>query len=233
MESAVNDWLYTLSFIIKSNYGLAPFLAFFAGILVSFTPCSLSGVPLVIGYVGGAAGKNTRKAFHLSLVFAFGMALTYTVLGTLASILGRLLQGAGSWWYILLGILMILMALQTWGIINFIPSTYAVNLNKKQGYIGAILAGILAGLFSSPCATPVLVVLLALVAEKGSLIWGVLLLLVYSAGHSILVIIAGTSIGFVRKLSASGNYGRTSRILNFIMGIFMVAIALYMFYLGF
>ena len=73
--------------IIKSNFGLAPFLAFFAGILVSFTPCSLSGVPLVIGYVGGTAGKDTGKAFRLSLVFACGMAITYTVLGTLASVL--------------------------------------------------------------------------------------------------------------------------------------------------
>jgi cytochrome c biogenesis protein CcdA len=77
--------------------------------------------------------------------------------------------------------------------------------------MGAFFAGILGGLFSSPCATPVLIALLAIVAQKGSLLWGALLLLLYSAGHSTLVLIAGTSIGFVKKLSANEKYVRQAR----------------------
>jgi cytochrome c biogenesis protein CcdA len=132
-----------------------------------------------------------------------------------------------------LGLLMVLMALQTWEIFNFIPSTYAINKNIKRGFIGAFLAGILGGLFSSPCSTPVLIVLLAFVAEKGSILWGILLLLLYSIGHSTLVMIAGTSIGFVEKLSVSEKYGLISKVLKIIMGIIILLIAFYMFYLGF
>jgi cytochrome c biogenesis protein CcdA len=161
------------------------------------------------------------------------MAVTLTTLGTAASLLGRLFTGAGSWWYIFLGILMLLMALQTWDMINIIPSTYAISMNKKRGFLGAFFAGILGGLFSSPCATPVLVVLLAFVAKEGNLLYGILLLLLYSLGHSVLVLIAGTSIGFVQKLSASGRYGDISKILKIIMGIIILLIAFYMFYLGF
>ena len=160
------------------------------------------------------------------------MAVTFTLLGTLASILGRLLQGAGAWWYIVLGVLMVLMALQTWEIFSFIPSTYAIGRNTKRGYIGAFFAGILGGLFSSPCSTPVLIALLAIVAEKGSLLWGILLLLLYSIGHSTLVMIAGSSIGFVKKLSASQKYGKTAKVLQIIMGAMILLIAFYMFYLG-
>ncbi|MDD4189617.1 MAG: cytochrome c biogenesis protein CcdA, partial [Eubacteriales bacterium] len=94
-------------------------------------------------------------------------------------------------------------------------------------------AGILGGVFSSPCATPVLIVLLAVVAGQGKLLWGALLLLLYSAGHSVLVLVAGTSIGFVRKLNASEKYGRASKILKIVMGLLILMIALYMFYLGF
>ncbi len=187
----------------------------------------------MIGYVGGTGEQNTKKAFWLSAVFSIGMAITFTILGATASLLGRLLQGTGSWWYILLGVLMLLMALQVWDIFNFVPSSYAMNKNTKRGFLGAFLTGVLGGFFSSPCATPVLVVLLALVAKKGSFLWGILLLLLYSLGHSFLVLIAGTSVGFVQKVLSSDKYGRASKILKVLTGLMIMGIGFYMFYLGF
>lgn len=233
MEALINEWLAGLSVLITANIWLAPLFALIAGVLTAFTPCSLSSVPLVIGYVGGTSQRETKKAFKLSVVFALGMAVTFTILGVAASLLGQLMQGTGSWWYILLGILMMLMALQTWEIYHFIPGTNALSKSTKRGYIGAFLAGILGGLFSSPCATPVLIVLLTIVAKEGNLLWGILLLLSYSIGHSILVLTAGTSIGFVQKLSANNQYGKVSTVLRVVMGTVIFLLALYMFYLGF
>lgn len=233
MDLVINQWLESLSGAISSNIWLAPIVALLAGILTSFTPCALTSVPLVIGYVGGTGQRDTKRAFWLSVVFSIGMSVTFTVLGTAASLLGRLMQGTGSWWYIILGILMLLMALQTWEIYNFIPSTYAISKSTKRGYAGAFFAGMLGGFFSSPCATPVLVVLLAMVAKEGSMLKGVVLLLLYSIGHSFLVMVAGTSVGFVHKLSSSEKYGGVSKILRIVMGSLIMLIALYMFYLGF
>ncbi len=233
MDAIINGWLEPFSAAILENAWLAPLLALFAGVLTSFSPCCLSSVPLVIGYVGGVGGHDTKRSFLYSAVFSGGMAITYTSLAVAASLLGRLMSGAGKWWYIVLGILMLLMALQTWNVFQFVPSTHALGKNKKRGAIGALVAGILAGLFSSPCATPVLVTLLALVIQKGNFAWGVMLLLLYSVGHSTLVMIAGTSVGFVKRLSASPKYGVVSRALSIIMGILMVLLALYMFYIAF
>ena len=229
----INDWLDTLGVLINNNFWLAPFLAILAGILTSFTPCSLSSMPLVISYVGGYAGNDVKKAFRYSLVFCIGMAITFAVLGTTASLLGKIMQGAGSWWYLVLGVLMVLMALQTWELINVVPQSGAMSKNPKKGYIGAVIAGMLGGLFASPCATPVLVVLLAMVAKQGNLLWGLLLLILYSIGHSILLLIAGTSVGFVKKLSASKRFGRFNMIFKIVMGLLILLIGLYMFYLGF
>ena len=197
------------------------------------TPCSLSSVPLVIGYVGGTGQRDTKKAFWLSVTFAAGAAVTFKILGVTASIAGRLIGTSASWWYIVLGILMLLMALQTGGIFEIIPSSYLISKNTKRGIIGAFIAGILGGVFSSPCATPVLIALLAIVAGKGSIIWGILLLLLYSIGHGILAVFAGTSIGFVQKMSTSEKYGRASTALKIIMGALILLIGFYMFYLGF
>ncbi len=208
-------------------------LALLAGVLTSFTPCSLSSIPLVIGYVGGVGQRDTKKAFLLSVTFVAGAAATFTTLGVIASLAGKLIGTSASWWYIILGILMILMALQTWGIFEIIPSSYLILKNTRKGFVGAFIAGILGGIFSSPCSTPVLIALLAIVAGKGSILWGILLLLLYSIGHGMLAIIAGTSIGFVQKLSSGEKYGKASTILKIAMGALILLIGFYMFYLGF
>ncbi len=230
----INDWLDTLSTLIQNNFWLAPLLALLAGILTSFTPCCLSSIPLIVGYVGGTGQKNTKKAFKLSLVFALGSAVTFTTLGVIASSLGKLVGVTGGmWWYLILGVLMVLMALQTWEIFEIIPSSYLQSKNTKKGFVGAFLAGVLGGVFSSPCSTPVLIALLAIVAGKGSILWGILLLLIYSIGHGILAVIAGTSVGFARKLTQSEKYGKLSKIIKVIMGALILFVGFYMFYLAF
>ena len=140
---------------------------------------------------------------------------------------------SSSLWYIILGVLMVLMALQTWGIFNFIPSVNLLSKSKRRGFIGAFFAGVLGGIFASPCSTPVLIALLAIIAGKGNFVWGLLLMLLYSVGHSVLVMIAGTSIGFVKKISESGGYNKAGTILTTIMGVLILLVGLYMFWLAF
>jgi cytochrome c biogenesis protein CcdA len=229
----MNSILENLTGFMTGNTWIAPLIALLAGVLASLMPCSLSTVPLIIGYVGGIENKDTGRAFRLSLTFVIGTALTFTILGVIASYAGRLIGRAAPWWYIILGVLMLMMAFQTWGIFNFIPSSYLISKNKKRGYIGAFLAGILGGIFSSPCSTPVLIALLAIVAGRGSPVWGILLLLLYSLGHGILALIAGTWVGFVKSLSAGKKYGIASEIMKITLGALMLLIGFYMFYLGF
>lgn len=229
----IEGWLNTLSAMIKQHMWLAPLLALLGGVLTSVTPCALSNVPLVIGYVGGTGQRDTKRAFLLSITFAAGTAITFTVLGVAASAAGKMIGTSASWWYILLGALMVLMALQTWEVYNFIPSTNLVSKNSRRGFVGALAAGVLGGIFSSPCATPVLIVLLGVLAGGQNLVWGAVLMLCYSIGHSALTIAAGTSVGFVQKLNESQKYGVFTKVLKIALGAIMLAMALYMFYLGF
>lgn len=212
---------------------LTPVLALLAGVITSFMPCALSTIPLVVGYVGGTSQKDSKKAFRLSLIFILGMAVTNTGLAVAATLAGKIVGNTNPWWYIALGVLMVFMALQTWGIFEIIPSSYLISKNTKKGGIGAFVAGLLGGIFSSPCATPVLVVLLAIVSIQGNILWGILLFVLYSIGHGVLSVIAGTSLGFVQKLAANEKYGKFSKILTIGMGFLILAMGLYMFYLGF
>lgn len=135
--------LENIANIINTNLWIAPLLAFIAGIITSFTPCSLSSIPLVISYVGGIGTIDIKKAFKLSIIFAIGSAITFTTLGVIATAVGSLIGTTNSWWYILLGVVMMLMSLQTLEIYEVIPSSYLLSKNNKKGYIGAIISGIL------------------------------------------------------------------------------------------
>lgn len=229
----IDIWLNSIADTIQNNGWMAPLLALLAGALTSFTPCSLSNIPLIIGYVGGIGERNEKKAFFYSVIFAIGTAVTFVTLGFIATSAGRLMGTSSKVWYLLLGVLMVLMAMQTWEIFQIIPSVNLLSKSKAKGAVGAFIAGILGGIFSSPCSTPVLIALLGIVAGKGNLLWGILLMFLYAVGHSVLVIIAGTSIGFVKKISGNEKYAKVGNVLKILMGFAILLIGLYMFYLGF
>lgn len=228
MDAAIS-WIAAF---IGENVWFAPLAAFVGGVLTSFTPCSLSGASLAIAYVGGVERKGTSQSLKLSLVFALGTAVAFCVLGIVATAAGSLLGSGGGWLYIVLGVLMIAMALQVLGIVEIVPSTYLTSKNTRRGYLGALITGVLAGVFASPCSAPVLIALLAVVASSGSIVWSTVMLLAYSVGHSILAVAAGTSTGFVKSLSESNKYGRISQVLKYVMAFVIAAIGAYLIYTG-
>lgn len=158
--------------------------------------------------------------------------MTFTTLGILSAILGKMMNVFGTWWYLLLGILMLLIGLQILGIVNIIPSRTS-SVSKRKGAIGAFLLGLIAGVFGTPCSTPVLIAILLFVAERGDIFSGILLLLSYSIGHSILIVIAGSSVAITQKLATSSHTEKIGKALKIILGILVIVIALYLFYLGF
>lgn len=234
MFEFLNQLTEKFSYLILESVWFSPLLALIAGVITAFSPCCLSSVPLIIGYVGGTGQKTIKRSFQLSLVFSIGMVVTSTALGIIVALLGSMVQSyyAGGWWFVVLGILMILMAFQVWEIVNIIPSTYLVGKSKKQGYIGAFIAGMLGGIFSSPCSTPVLVALLTIVAQQGNVFWGGFLLLLYSIGHSVLFLLAGTFTGSVKEFMRSNKYSLLSSMVKWGSGIVILLLGLYLLYLG-
>ncbi|MCY6370186.1 cytochrome c biogenesis CcdA family protein [Clostridium ganghwense] len=227
----MSELLNNFSNLISNNVYIALGISFLAGIVSSFSPCILSTLPLVIGYVGESGAKDKKTAFKYSLFFSIGLVITFTVLGVVFSLLGQFMNITGTWWYLVLGVIMLLVGLHLLGVIG--SSDKACKMpNRRKGFWGAFFLGILGGALSSPCSTPVLAAILAFVAQKGNVILGGLMLLLYSIGHSILILIAGTSIGFVQQLSMSNKTMAVGRILKTILGILVIIMGLYLVYLG-
>lgn len=183
--------------IIAQNTWWAFPVALFAGIVSSFSPCVLATIPLLVGYVAGCAGSDHKRAWWYSLCFCLGLVMTLTAMGAAAAALGKLLLLAGSWWFILLGMLMLLFGLEMLGIARLIARSCRLP-GRQTGLGGAFLLGILGGALASPCATPVLAAILAFVASKADVLFGVALLTTYSIGHCFLILVAETSVGLAQ-----------------------------------
>ena len=177
-------------------------LVFLGGVLSSASPCVLAAVPLVVATVGGA-GTTRARAAMLTAAFATGLAVCFTALGAVAALSGRLLGDIGVAWPLLLSAVLAIMGLHLAGVLHLpMPRVDAARLGKA-GIAGAFALGALTGTLSSPCATPILVVILSLVAFERKVLWGTTLLFAYSAGHVVLLLAAGLATGFVTALIGS------------------------------
>lgn len=223
--------LENLGNLITQNSWLGLIIAFVAGLLTFFTPCGLSTVPMVIAYVGGTSSTR-KKAFVYSVFVALGQVVVLTIYGVVLAFIGEVFPG-GIWtvlFNILMGILMVIMAYEMWGLTNIFGKTCGANIKTtKKGVLGAFLVGLTGVVFSTPCSTPVLIAItgVALTSATG---WinTVLLMLCYSIGFSLLGVVCGTSIGFVRQLQSSPKFERAAEIIKIVLGCIIFIFGLYL-----
>ena len=228
----METFLNYLSQSLSGNPFLAYFGVFLGGVLSSSSPCVLATIPLVIGYVGGYSEGDRRKAFLYSLTFILGLSITFTILGAIASLVGGLFGIISRTWYFIVGGIAIIIGLHLIGLFNW-SLPVPVHLQPKQrGILGAFLLGIFFGIVSSPCATPVLALILTFVASKGEIAYGTSLLFVYALGHCALIFLAGTATGFVENFVKSKGISNVTAWGKRIGGSIVVFAGIYLFYLG-
>ncbi len=197
------------------------------GLISAASPCVLAAIPLIIGYVGGYSGGNKKKAAIYSLVFILGLSITFTVLGAAASAMGQFLSFAGQWLYIGLAVIAVTMGLQLMGLISIPLPFQKTRQVKSRGLWGAFLLGLLTGTVSSPCATPVLAVILAYVSTQGDILYGGSLLFAYAVGHCALIFIAGLSIGLTESMVSSKGIKNFSLYSKRFSGALLILAGLY------
>lgn len=214
--------------IIQTNPWLAFGLAFAGGLLTASNPCVLAMIPLMIGFVGGTKEVvGIKKSFLFSLLFVVGLSITFGVMGVIAATTGTLLGDVGNFWKYIVVAVCFLMGIHLLEIVKIpIPSIRMKNV-KFSGMIGAFFMGLLFGIVSTPCAVPILAVILVLIASKGNMVYGLGLLFFYALGHCVLVIIAGTSIGAAKGLLESKHFQKANVILRKVAAVLIIAVGVY------
>ena len=225
----MDAWLESLSNVVQ-NHGWVAFPAcFLAGVISSASPCVLAMIPLVIGYVSGYSEGSPKKAIQYSLVFTLGLTITFTILGVIAGALGRLFGDVGGFWKYVLPPVAVVLGLLLLGVFKFNIGISQRFMPKRKALLGAFLMGLFFGIVATPCATPVLAVVLTVAAAQKRIAYSGALLLCYALGHWILVLGAGISAGFAQKVLASRGIANFSDYSKKIAGVILIGAGIYLF----
>jgi cytochrome c-type biogenesis protein len=221
----------TVLALLESNSLLAFVGAFGAGSITAIAPCSLISVPLLVGS-SVALNKDLegkKKVFYtyaFASLFALGVMISFSVLGFIVAKFGGFFSIAPMWAYILASLFSILIGLYAWGVLGEVnKSSIMIHLIKYRLF-GGFLIGIIFGLVSTPCASAPLVAIITVAANSGYM-YAYGLILTFALGHSLLLLIAGVSIGFTQSITSNKTIAKVSNSINKGFALLLIGIGVY------
>jgi cytochrome c-type biogenesis protein len=232
----VIDGLFNLlSQLLSGSFALALLASLIWGILsILLSPCHLSSIPLIIGYITSRESKSTGQSFLLALFFAFGILLTIALVGIITASLGRLIGDVGVWGNILVAAIFILMGLYLLDVISLNWSSLPLSANTS-GYWGALGLGLLFGIGLGPCTFAYMAPVLGIVFSMAQTGWlkPVLLILAFGIGHSAVIALAGGLGHWVQGYLNWSSQSRATGIVKKCAGVLVLLGGAYFIYTAF
>ncbi len=210
--------------------GLLPLfiLVFIGGLALNLTPCVYPLIPITVSYFGGqSGGKKGGLAAH-AVLYVIGMAITYSVLGSIAAFTGSLFGAALRYPPVLIfiALVMILLSLSMFDVYELRMPAFLNRLagGSQKGYLGTLFMGLTVGIIAAPCIGPFVLGLLTYVGNRGNVILGFSLFFVLAIGLGIPFLFLGIFSGGMTRLPRSGAWMVWVRK---IFGFILIAMAVY------
>lgn len=180
---------------------------FFAGVLLSFTPCVYPLIPVIVGFIGAINTPLKRQKFFISLIYVLGVAVSYAGLGIISSLSGKLFGQiqANPITHFIVGIIFVLLGLSFLGLFSFSFLSIKHHI-KPRNFLSVFLIGVFSALVISPCVSPALGAILIYVGSKQNIFFGMSLLFVFALGMGMPLILVGTFSGILTNLPKPGNW---------------------------
>ena len=215
------DFLNNIAYSDKSLILiLAAFLWGIASIVLS--PCHLTSIPLAVTLL--SKQNIGTKPVILTTVFALAVLISIVILGFVTGLLGMMLGNLGITGEVILILCLIYFGLASFDVLP-IPGASGVSKTKK-GIPGAFITGLIFGTALGPCTfafiAPILGIIISSFAEKP--VFSVSVVLSFSIGHSILIVLTGY---FWDKFKFSGSSGKIGSYVRKIAGSILIIYALY------
>lgn len=223
----------TLTHAIEGSPAIAVASAFLWGILsVLLSPCHLASIPLIVGFIDKQGRMSARRAFVISALFAGGILVTIAAIGAITAAAGRMLGDVGPFGSYFVAAIFFLVGLH---LLDVIPMPWSgpgqVGM-KRKGLLAALILGLVFGIAIGPCTfaymTPMLGVTFKLASTQAA--YGALLLLVYGIGHCSVIVVAGTSTGWVQRYMNWNEHSKGTVIIKRVCGVLVLFGGLYLIY---
>lgn len=214
--------------------------AFTAGLASFFSPCILPLLPAYLSMLSGFSASEitkgdakvvTRKVVGNALIFITGFTLAFALMGAAASGIGGLLNDYKYQLMKVFGVVMVLLGVHMTGLVNLNFLNYEKRLSTRglaQGPLGSFLMGFAFALGWSPCIGPILAVILGMAAVSGTALKGVALLVAYSAGMAIPLLIAAAMAA--KFFAFMAKFRTAMRYVEIVAGIVLAAAGALLFF---
>lgn len=223
----------TLTRAVEATPAVAIAASFLWGILsVLLSPCHLSSIPLIVGFIDQQGRMSTRRAFLISTLFAAGILMTIATIGAVTAAAGRMMGDVGRYGNYFVAVIFFLVGLY---LLDIIPMPWSgpgrVGM-KRKGMLAALILGLVFGVALGPCTFAYMAPMLAVTFRIAStaLVYGVVLLLAYGVGHCAVIVVAGTSTGWVQRYMNWNEKSQGTVIVKRICGVLVLLGGLYLLY---
>ena len=222
-----------LTHAVESTPAIALAAAFVWGILsVVLSPCHLSSIPLIVGFIDKQGQMSTKRAFVISTLFAAGILITIALVGAITAAAGRMMGDVGPYGNYFVAVIFFLVGLY---LLDVIPAPWSgpgqIGV-KRKGMPAAFILGLVFGIAIGPCTFAYMAPMLAVTFRVAStaLLYGNALLVLYCIGHCSVIIVAGTSTGLVQRYLNWNEKSRGAVILKRVCGVLVLLAGLYLIY---
>lgn len=196
-------------------------LLFVGGLALNLTPCVFPLIPITLGFFSMQSDGRRSRRFALSLMYVLGIVITYSALGVLAALGGKMI---GAWLQlpaVLIGfaLLMLVLASSMFGAFEIQPPRWIANRSSgRAGLAGALTMGLAIGIVAAPCVGPIVISLVTLVAQLGDPVIG---------GAMFATLAFGLGFPYLVMLNALPRPGEWMVTVKKGMGFVLIAMAVY------
>ena len=213
---------------MERKKNLTYFIAFLEGIITFISPCILPMLPLYISYFANGE-NNKRKTVANALGFILGFTIVFVLLGAFAGVLGGLLRQYETIVNIVTGGIVVILGLNFTGLIKigFLNSSKKLQVTIQNIHFAtSVVFGMVFAIGYTPCVGAFLGSALMMASQQGTMMEGILMLVIYSAGLGIPFLISALLIDRLKETFQV--IKRHYRVINLVSGVFLIVLGILM-----
>jgi len=217
---------------LSGSAWLALTASFLWGILsILLSPCHLSSIPLIVGFIDGQGLVTKKRAFTLAGLFSVGILLTIALIGLITGLMGRIMGDVGKTGNYFVAAIFFVIGLHLLEIIN-LPFLGVSNQPKmkRKGAFAAFVIGLLFGVALGPCTFAYMAPMLGIAFRTASTrpVFAVSLVLLYAIGHCSVIVVAGTFTSMVQKYLRWNERSKGAIVLKKVCGVLVILGGVYL-----
>ncbi len=193
--------------------------AYTLGLLSILSPCTFIIVPVMVSDLNAKLSKV--------IAFLGGITVTFAVLGVLSALTGKLLTNfMGPYLYLFAGLVTLLAGLNMLRIIDLhLPQLFTKVKTKNNFLMGLLYGGV-----ALSCVGPLIASVLVYITAKASVLYGFLMMVVFSLGFITPFVLCGL---IITDKNICGKITKYSFVIRKIGGVLLLLVSAYLFFVAF